>query len=468
MRNSVYKNISIGIVAFVIIYISMFLGDNGSSTVYKYLFLLPLIHGIIMLVFAPVADEMLVYPSQIIIYALYFIRNVITPLLLAANDFKLGINITSESDVNLSIALMLYETFMVFIVLSRRLKVVTPWSVGDRDGFLNYGAFQQRLFNVMLFGLFFITIVIWITVPSLRDSFDSLFNIENLVQIANNVDKDELSSSTRALYTIGAMLVTFCRFFVTLWVLYKIRQRSSRTSVGIISALVIALIQMTFISSQLMFAFYILFFILFATIKLWPGSKRIMLGVFGTAMAAALVILPFIKGGFTSWDAYVENLGSSLQAYLPGIANVAGTVKIERTNVLNTIFADFYTMIPFRNSLFGLQVTNLTEIFCERNDIAGQILPLVGESYHYFGFVFSPILSMLFAKGAIHAEERMHSAKHIFSYGTYTMFMLYLSSMIVCKNFILFGSTFTSTLLPMVIMCKFVDSEYDFSNLQEE
>ena len=92
-------------------------------------------------------------------------------------------------------------------------------------------------------------------------------------------------------------------------------------------------------------------------------------------------------------------------------------------------------------------------------------MPLIGESYHYFGVLFAPILPVLFVKGAIWANKRMITAKHIFSFGTYTMFMLYFSSMIICKNLILFGSTFTSILLPMIIMCKLVDDEYYFENL---
>ena len=148
------------------------------------------------------------------------------------------------------------------------------------------------------------------------------------------------------------------------------------------------------------------------------------------------------------------------------IANVAGTVRIERVNLLKTFFADVYTMIPFRNTLFGLQVKNLSDIFNEFNNVAGQIMPLIGESYHYFGAFFAPVLSMFFAQGTIWANKKMYLSKHIFSFGTYTMFRLYFSSMLVCKNLILFGSTFTSTLLPMIIMCKFVGDKYDFTNLR--
>lgn len=466
MKKGLVKKLFILVTSMSTILISIFLSDNTNNTVYQYLFLLPLLHGGGMIIFFSKAEEMLKYPSQKIIYALFFIRNVVTPLLLVVNNYNLGIIIRDKSDVNYSIFLMLYETFMVFLVLSQEIRLKKR-NISHKASFLDKKAFVQNLFNFLLISLAIITLILWIIVPELKKSYGSIFDLTNLIQVANNVVKDDLATSTRALATIGGMLLTFCRIFVSLWILYKIRMRSSSVKVGVFAALIITVFQMLFIGAQLMFAFYILFFIFFTTIKLWPGSRKFMSTFFGIIILFGIIWVPFVKGGFTSWNSFLRDLGGYLQAYLPGIANVAGTVRIEKVDLLKTGFADIYTMIPFRNTLFGLQVENLSDIFNRYNNVAGQIMPLIGESYHYFGPIFAPILSMMFAKGAIWANERMYTAKHIFSFGTYTMFMLYFSSMLICKNFILFGSTFTSILLPMVIMCKFVGNEYDFINLKE-
>lgn len=466
METKLIKNVFILVVSMSIILVSIFLFDNASNTVYQYLFLLPLLHGIIMMIFFSKVEEMLKYPSQKIIYILYFIRNVVTPLLLAVSNYNLGIIIRDKSVVNYSIFLMLYETFMVFLLLTQNIQFKKRNSF-YKSHFLDRKVFVQNIFDFLLMSLTIITIILWIIVPEFRKSFGSIFDLTNLIQVANNVVKDELVTSTRVLATVGGMLLGFCRIFICLWILYKIRMHSSSAKVGVCAALIIAVVQMLFIGAQLMFAFYILLFILFTTIKLWPESKKFMIIFFGVIMLFGIVWIPFVKGGFTSWNNFFENLGSYLQAYLPGIANIAGTVQIERVNLFKTGFADIYTMIPFRNTLFGLQVENLSDIFNSYNNIEGQIMPLIGESYHYFGPIFAPVLPMMFTKGAIWANKRMYTSKHIFSFGTYTMFMLYFSSMLVCKNFILFGSTFTSILLPMIIMCKFVDNEYDFVNLKE-
>lgn len=465
MKRGFIRKIFILFISIFIISITIFLSGDANSTVYKNLYLLPLIHGIIMIIFFPNTDEMLKYAGQKIIYILFFLRNVVTPLLLPMNNYKLGIVIKNQADIDFSIFLMLYETFMVFLVLTQKFRLFKG-KESNKKSFLNRCIFKQKPFDFILILLTIFTLILWIVVPELRKSYESIFNLSDLIQVANNVVKDDLSSSTRALATIGGILLTFCRLFVTLWLLYKIRMRSSNAKTGILVALVLVFLQMLFIGAQLMFAFYILFFIFFSVTKLWPNSKKMMITIFGLIALIGIIWIPFVKGGFGSWNSFIKDLGTYLQAYLPGIANVAGTVRIERVNLLKTFFADVYTMIPFRNTLFGLQVKNLSDIFNEFNNVAGQIMPLIGESYHYFGAFFAPVLSMFFAQGTIWANKKMYLSKHIFSFGTYTMFMLYFSSMLVCKNLILFGSTFTSTLLPMIIMCKFVGDKYDFTNLR--
>lgn len=466
MKKGLVEKVVILTIAMGIILETVILSNSASNTVYQYLFLLPLLHGIIMLLFFTKSRLMLKYPAQKIIYILYFLRNVVTPLLLMKNKYNLGIIITSKSDVNFSIFLMIYETFMVFLTLSQSKKIrISMKKRKKKNYFIDRKIIKQKTFNYLLATLTLFTLMLWLVVPELRKSYGSLFDLTNLIQVANNVVKDDLVTSSRIMVTIGGMLLTFCRIFVSLWLLYKIRIHSDNAKVGILAALIISLIQMCFIGAQLMFAFYILLFVLFTTIKLWPNSKKFMFTFFGTIIFIALIFVMFIKGGFNSLDDFSRSLGGYLQAYLPGITNVAGTVRIERIDLFKTIFADIYTMIPFRNTIFGLQVVNLSDMFNQYNHVAGQIMPLIGESYHYFGVLFAPILPVLFVKGAIWANKRMITAKHIFSFGTYTMFMLYFSSMIICKNLILFGSTFTSILLPMIIMCKLVDDEYYFENL---
>ncbi len=465
MKKGLFTNIFIFILSMCVIIIAVFLASDARNTVYEKLFLLPLLHGIIMFIFFPETELMLRYPGQKIIYILFFIRNVVTPLLLAVNNYNLGIIIRNKNDINYAIFLMTYETFMVFLVLARKIRLFKVKRI-KKNYMLDRGVFVQNTFDILLVLLTAVTILLWLTVAEFRRSYESIFNLNNLIQVANNVIKDDLATSTRALSTVGGLLLTFCRIFVTLWILYKIRMFNSHTCLGIFVALIISFIQMLFIGAQLMFAFYMLLFVYFTVTKLWPDSKTILQLLFGFTIISGIFWIAFVKGGFISLDSFFKNLGNSLQAYLPGVANVAGTLRIEKTNILKTGFADMYTMIPFRNTLFGLNVENLSDLFNKQNRVAGQIMPLIGEANYYLGPLLAPIFSMLFAQGAIWANERMDTAKHIFSFGTYTMFMLYFSTMLICKNFILFGSTFTSTLLPMVIMCKLVKNNYDFSNLE--
>ena len=123
MKRGIIEKIFILFISIFIIAITIFLSGDASNTVYKNLFLLPLIHGIIMIIFFPKTDDMLKYVGQKIIYILFFLRNVVTPLLLPMNNYKLGIIIKNQADIDFSIFLMLYETFMVFLVLTQKFRL---------------------------------------------------------------------------------------------------------------------------------------------------------------------------------------------------------------------------------------------------------------------------------------------------------------------------------------------------------
>lgn len=123
MKRSFSEKIFILFISIFIISITIFLSGDANGTVYKNLYLLPLIHGIIMIIFLPRTDEMLKYVGQKIIYILFFLRNVVTPLLLPMNNYNLGIVINDQAHIDFSIFLMLYETFMVFLVLTQKFKL---------------------------------------------------------------------------------------------------------------------------------------------------------------------------------------------------------------------------------------------------------------------------------------------------------------------------------------------------------
>ena len=166
MKKGLVEKVVILTIAIGIILETVILSNSASNTVYQYLFLLPLLHGIIMFLFFTKSRLMLKYPAQKIIYILYFLRNVVTPLLLMKNKYNLGIIITSKSDVNFSIFLMIYETFMVFLTLSQSKKIrISMKKRKKKNYFIDRKIIKQKTFNYLLATLTLFTLMLWLVVP---------------------------------------------------------------------------------------------------------------------------------------------------------------------------------------------------------------------------------------------------------------------------------------------------------------
>ena len=90
-------------------------------------------------------------------------------------------------------------------------------------------------------------------------------------------------------------------------------------------------------------------FIVFLKIE---NNNRIFLS-FG--FISALVLIFFIYYAKTNFlTEFSAVLSLFLQAYFPGVYNLANVFSLETDiSKLSSLFSDFYTMIPFRNSVFA-------------------------------------------------------------------------------------------------------------------
>jgi len=449
------------LVALIIIFISINTYQFGAKGIYRNLFFLPLIHGILMLTFFLKTNKMLIYPSQYIIYITLFVRNVITPLLILNSTIRKSITFLDTNTINLAIFIMLYETFVIFLLLANKEKIIyknTRYSFGKIICWGNVGK--------TIIVLSVICLMFWVFLPSIKNSYESVFNAKQLIAIAYNVDKESMMMSSRTLYTLGKMLILICRYLLTIILLFWVRKKTNKSSYGIFIALIILFLQIQFIASELIFVLYISIFVYFITIRLWPESKRSLIFILGTLSCFGILVLAYIKSGATSWGLFRNELGTILQAYFPGVINLSAVLVLPRINIIDRLFSDLYSLIPFRNSLFGLQVVNLANYFNMNNNMTGQILPLIGESYYYFGIILSPLLSSVFVIISINANEKMNNCKDVLHYGIYLLIMIYFSFGCVCFNFIICGQTFMNTIFPMMIICFFKDKKYLFDNLQ--
>ena len=86
----------------------------------------------------------------------------------------------------------------------------------------------------------------------------------------------------------------------------------------------------------------------------------------------------------------VSEISSFLQAYIPGLSNLTGVFRMSDIPKETTLFYDFYYMIPFRKTLFGIPGDFRSVIFFNNsNGVSSQIIPCIGQCYLYLGILGS-------------------------------------------------------------------------------
>lgn len=455
-KRGIYKNALIAVVALFVI-VSAVMNTINATPAFKYVFILPIAHGLLMLLFSFKAEKMFEYPTQIIVYAGLFIRNVLTPLLLSGSYSIQKIRIENQEIVNLAILLMIYETLVIFVVLARLFEKDEYFEKYNKV--LVVGNYRN-VFSVVLVLILVISVGLWFLVPDISMRYSSIFKLDTVMNIAANVNKENLSSSSRGLYTLGTMLINICRYLLSTISLVYMRRISERSFFGIIATIGVLIANLFLVSTEIAVVFFCALYIFLISTKLWPDIKGVLVRLFATGGSVGVFFLAFIKSGMGSTNDFFASMGSILQAYFPGIFNMCGTISLPKGGFFDMLFADLYSIIPFRNSVFGLQVTNTSDLFNTYNGIAGQIVPLVGESYYLFGALFAPLLSGLFVHYSIKISKKMRTCNDMIQYSALSLATIYLSIGTTCYNFILIGQTFTALIVPIMLLSYFSHDKY--------
>lgn len=438
--------------------------DPHKIQTYEWLFLLPFSNAVILFLISPWSYRIYNNVAKTLIFILYLLRNVITPIFMYLGEYHTVIGATGE-EVKFAITLMIYETLIVFIILVTVDKVKF---INQNYKLSNKSKIKKlRVLKPLMILLTFFSIFALYKVPMLRDNFKSIFNSDEVANIANITNKEMLVGGlNRIIYTSGQMIINFLRLLLSVWVLGFMKKKTNNKITVTITILFLIGIQSLFITSQAIYIVYIVALIIIVASKLYPNILNTLKKII------PLFVLIFISTLFVTKLKINDNvlstneiLSASFQAYLPGVTNNAGILNIPSHEKISYLLGDIYYTIPFRNSIFGFNIVDLSNAFNVYNGVNGQILPLLGQSYYYFGFILAPLLPAVFVIGAIWAYMKANYAKDLFRYSAFIMLMLYFSTMGITKNATLFGATYFTTVLPMLILSHFVEKDYEFENL---
>lgn len=392
-RSAVMTNI---ITIFITI-CSLFIGGllyfhkNEMIDGYEYLFLLPLIYLITFLLFIrPIIKNIGLSFFLATFSIVAFFRYSILSFLIYKSKWYYGVSNYSPSNEQFSNAIifMCYEVIIyslaIFIFHKLLIKSQTTGSV----------VFSKNNFIYFLF--IFITIIIVILNPSSLKYFSFISINENFESV------DTLGSFALVAVVFLSVSRILIYFIIMKFLVLKIKPTNYILSFVMVASISV-INSMIFVGTNR--ASFILNFVATIIILIYLYKKTAI--TFSFIMAA---ILPPLLGSLLSFRQTTTitqganklvDLTDTLQVYLGGVYNVAMSLDITspNNNPLYLIIDIMRSAIGPNILLKNMNFVNSVHLFNERifqSNLVSQILPMIGQGKLYLGYIFAPLLGVLF------------------------------------------------------------------------
>ncbi|MGV8983508.1 hypothetical protein [Clostridium sp.] len=414
-NNDIYSQLKSNCISKIFSYIILITSFIISSILYKssgnnflngfqFTYCIPVIFGIYY-TFSRLKNFFLKNVSMSFFIIILIFRYLLSPLLMGiSNNYSAmfyGANTYYEQQ-DLAVKLMIYE--MVFVFFTIEICIKTILNKNSRNKQLN--KISHNYTNIVFIISIFIGIMGLIMYPNLLEDFNFIF-VKQKINVINR----------NTIVTFLAYFLEFAQVFLFIicvkYCLYS-KEKKNRYSLGLL--LLISLINITFMwSANRMTIFIVAGTTLAILIYAFPNKKKIfILGILGISIFMVILLSSYRlfgtigqtvdKSGFSDL-AVTSNLAEQMQIYFAGPDSIAGAVAVKKNykgiitakTFLNDTFVgvQFIKQLPiFLNDNYNTTI-NYFNLYCTNGSNIGLIIPMVGQGYIYFGFVFSPIFSVL-------------------------------------------------------------------------
>ncbi len=443
--------------AFSIICSILIMNDPSKPVLYSFLWVLPLVYGIFTFLLIGNRPEIFKHLCFIIVSGLFFLRNSLTPLFMYLGDYRGIFAYLNADNINKSIVLMTLE---MVIVMSFSRYCASRYSCFQVDHHVRFKKNSADLLLLAVLMAFCAGIIV--INPSYMNDFVSLFSGANIRTTSIG------STSGGVLYTVFVILfpITYTFFCV-----YVMRIINAHFRSGICTVINILLIIVPFLFMNNSDAFNLICALCIALTSLHTGgiSKKIFVMMISVGVLAIVCVLFFMVTELSielSRNSMMQNISINLQAYLPGVCNFASIFNIgNEHSKLTSLFYDVYSVIPFRNTLFGLvENHSLTQIWWEVNGTNSQILPCIAQLYYYVG-IFAPAIECLLVKNAFVTYQKMQKSEGVLLYNARCMCFIYFIITPVMYNCCILFSRFFITIVPMYVFSLLIEGKQKTSRV---
>lgn len=394
---NIFDQLTRGLVFLTSIICSIYVGYLTNHSGYQLLFLLPLIYGIVFVfLIAPILFKK-TNMFIIIFTAITFTRYIILPVSIVYSGWYGGRSEVPplSSSYDLALRLMIYELIISTIVIYFLFSKLKSKNIRINDA----TTLPQ---NKVVYIIFIIISLVLLGInPNALKSFAFIFPSESLTGLGSNSIFDTLT-------TYSLMTSKFIIFLLLISRFYR-KFILTNNKVYIMLSLITVLLNIIIIVGDNRSNFIITAIVSFVLFyKLFPRNSKIP---FVLIIMIILIMTSFITTHrntvtITEGANPSKDFTNTLQVYLGGPYNVAIATetakKFPESRTVSNLFYDFT-----RPAIgFNLIMKNFEDEFEFSNYLfnqriyfsnhAAQIIPMIGQGYFYFGFIFSPLLLLLF------------------------------------------------------------------------
>ena len=440
--------------------------DQYAPYGYEMLFMLPLsfLCSIFLFFFGMLKNKSpLENIPCVLLVLLTFIRNVLTPIVMVKDSYVSSLGIANSDGASLAIWLVTYETIILFLFVY----------IAEKYRFKQKGVgllLKCRLpignSNTVLFRnavIFFssIAVISLLLVPSLRNSFYTIFTSGFTAPFQDNyLSRGDIL--TRALETGGNMAIAAVRYILPCILFYKLANKGEKLG-NLIVSIAVVLAQCLFMNDSNAYILMLIFSQMFFILELYPKYRKGMIGGIAIVLISFSLMMYFNRFAL---DHYSKSLSLWLQSYFPGIANTAGIVNLSPQQNILQIFEDIWVAIPFKAFLgYSGAATSVAQKWIIVNNCKGQILSTIGQSFYYFGFFLSPLISCCLLQISRKCQQHVNGVDSALMRAAYIYFMIYSAATPFVYNFSIYAHAFLQRTIFIFVLAYF--SPYSMSALEK-
>src|SRR5699024_3419111 len=258
------------------------------------------------------------------------------------------------------------------------------------------------------------------------------------------------------IYRIFILVFPMIQLLLPIKLIVLIKNKLGNRLIGVFLSLCLSTLPLTFVSTTVAYSFIVVAAILLTILELFPRYRNILFVFIGTSIVGGLVFFFWAKITEGTYDHSLETVASFLQAYFPGIINIAVAFTIPTGLIKPKILVnDFLGMWPLINTLFPeWQVyNNSTSLFLAATNYPGQIMPNLSMAYLYIG-IFAPIVNILL----FYIANKFYKAKrqNVYQFACYTLAALYFGISPIMYNYAILGNTFFNNIFWLLCFTIFI------------